>query len=745
MRGSTATGYLVNDTGFFESVAAKLSWCVRAFGDPSSFDHIALGRTAVVLALALYVFAIGFSLSAQLVRDRTWVVASRRAVMFAGGSTLLAALCLITSFVKGDYHLKYVHHYSERALPLPFKISGLWAGLDGSILFWSMLVGLLAAIVAFTYRKDENHPVARRMEPNVYVVLSVVQLFFLIVIAFVADPFQTLQESMPAEQFMARFPDGDPTDGAGLNPQLVSYWMQIHPPCLYIGFVIYTVPFAFGMAALITGEQGAFWVQKTRRWMLAGWLFNTCGIILGGLWAYEVLGWGGYWAWDPVENASFLPWFTATAFLHMIMLQERRDMARNWNVILVWLTFISTLVGTWLTRSGVVSSVHAFASGEVGHWFLGFMLLVVVVGAGLIASRFFDFSGRAKVEAFFSRECVFVINNMILVGLALAIFLTTMAPKFTLELFGQATTASIPFYNLVMTPGFIIMLFLTAIGPAMGWVRTSPKTLVRNLGWPALVAIPVAAGIQWSAHAIRAGEDGNLPFAAQLYPTAFVNYAGALIFCALSWEVIRTIRSRVQRRDEGLVAAFAMLLTKNNRRYGGYIVHIGLATLAIGIVNSSMFKVKHEKVRLSPADVEGSDMPSRHRLGAYELVFETFHAVQPTDDMELPYQSNEATIVVYETDGEARGAEVARLVPEIRLYPTTKFRREPQRVSEPAIHRGLTQDSYVFFQAVEGNIFQFDFHRNPLMGLIWVGWMTMIAGALWAALPMGRRRVGLTN
>lgn len=737
---------------FTEMVSEKLEWLGGALSNPGQLDYIDFARAAVVLALGLQGLVVFFSIGGQAVRDRRWVLAARGATMVTAFALTVACANLIYAFLIQDYSVKYVYSASEESLPTWFKVTGLWARLEGSILFWALLTSFVAAIVAFGYRKEQNHPVARRMEPNVYLVLAIVQIFFLFVVTFVADPFARLFES---EAFAARLAStGLPTEGQGLNPQLVNYWMTIHPPTLYIGFVAYTVPFAFGVASLLTGEQGSYWVKKTRRWMMIGWLFNTAGVIMGGLWAYEMLGWGGYWAWDPVENASLLPWFTATAFLHSVMIQERREMLKAWNVILVTATFVLTLTGTYLTRSGIIASVHAFAEGPVGNYFLWFLLSVAIVTLLLIAINASRLRSPHQIESFLSRESFFVVNNMVLVALATGLLVLTLWPVMSREFMDQMQTVQVPVYNLVMNPFFIVMLFLTAVGPCMGWIKTSRKNLGPNLIVPAALAIPIAAGFQTWAVTIRG--DNVLSWDEQLYPTFIVNYLAAFMLVSLPWEFSRAVLSRRRRTsDRNLLHSTIKLVTLNNRRYGGYLVHIGLAVLAIGIVNSGMFREKHEVVLTSG---------EAHDIGPYRVELVEPLAIEKRGD-DQPYLSKRLAVnVAY--DGEDLGT----IEPETRVFEATS-ERSFQILRQPLILRGFSHDFYIYYHSVipdfnrertliaavhgeDGALraealsklqYKISLFRVPLMSFLWFGWIIMMMGGVWAALPMGRKRVGLTD
>ncbi|MBI4577564.1 MAG: heme lyase CcmF/NrfE family subunit [Planctomycetes bacterium] len=681
----------------------------------SALVRVSLGLAGSTLVLA----ALGLAR-----RDRRFVLAARRSQVAGAFTGAGAAAALVAAFFQGAYQVQYVFSYSERKLAAPFKLAGLWAGLDGSILFWAAILGLLAGGVAWGFRRDPAVE-ARRLEPWVHLVFAGVQAFFLAVIVLVANPFDPLEpglrQDLGAAGLLLR---GAPADGSGLNPLLENYWMLIHPPSLYLGFILYTVPFAFGLAALASGDLGGWWIRKTRRWTLVAWLLNTNGVVLGGLWAYEVLGWGGYWAWDPVENSSLLPWLTGTAFLHSVMIQERRDMLKVWNAALVCLTFFLSLFGTYLTRSGIVSSVHAFASGPVGDCFLGFLLLVLGVSLFLVFYRLPLLGAGDRIDSLLSREAIFLLNNLVLLAIAGAVVVLTLWPKISAELLRQSVSVQVPVYNLVCTPFFVLLLALTALGPGMAWIRTSPSRLRKNLLGPAAVALPLAGLTQWVAYGAIRGGDGEDPvgWAQHLYPGLAVNFLGWLIIGSLAWEVARTAAARGGGLD-GLLR----LVVLNSRRYGGYVVHVGLALLAIGVVNSSLYRVV-EEVRVREAEPV--------RVGPYDL--------EVKGSEEGPVSAYHSTRVRVEL--RRAGQLVALLEPEKRLYPPTGYRVQEQTTTEVSIARRAGEDFYVYFdRPAEGGGFIFTVFRNPLINLVWLGWLTMIAGGIFAALPMGRSRVGLAG
>ncbi len=708
-----------------------------------NFDYIDFGRAMERVSLGLTLLVIVLSLIAIRAKDRRFILAARHGMIAGGIAITLAAACLVAAFFDGVYGIEYVFSYSESKLDPQYKFAGLWAGLDGSILFWAMILGVVGAIVAWSFRKRGMDPSGRRLEPYVYIVYACVQLFFLAVICIESDPFTEVSAGLVA---MLQERQGAlegalvrgwlPTDGRGLNPLLENYWMTFHPPSVYLGFILYTVPFAFGMAALIAGEFSSYWIRTTRVWTLVAWLFNTNGIILGGLWAYEVLGWGGYWAWDPVENASFLPWLTGTAFVHSVMIQERRDMMRVWNSLLIAMTFILSIFGTYLTRSGIVSSVHAFASGVIGDWFLMFLLALIAVSLFFLFYRMRDLRSPNTVDSVFSREGVFLLNNMVLVAIAGAIVVLTLWPKISMEFLDRPISVNVPVYNLVCTPFFALLLFLTAIGPNTAWVRTSLSRLVRNLAGPAILAVPLAAGTQYLAYAVVRGEAANLddPIAsmAHFYPGFVIIFLGWWIVTALGWEVLRTVNAhdRIRRtggRGGSWISSFLRVGLKNNRRYGGYLVHVGLAVLAIGVAASSIYSVTDE-VSVAEGDTA--------TVGPYEMTVTGLQRDVPVS----AYFSTKVHLSVAQN-----GTEVATLDPERRFYPATGFRTEEQPTTEVKIKRFFLEDFYVYFEPDQGGKYIFTIFRKPLISMIWLGWILMLAGGLFAAVPIGKRKVGLAT
>ncbi len=390
----------------------------------------------------------------------------------------VASAVMVNAFLTDDFSIKYVAHYSDSIQPLFYKITSYWGGLDGSIMFWVFLLSIFGSTAVYVNR--ERH---RELIPYVVAIISTVQMFFLYLMVVHKNPFTTFLTPPPA-------------DGKGLNPLLQNYWMVIHPPSLYTGFVGMTIPYAFGMAALITGHLDDAWLRAVRRWTMVAWLFLTFGLTLGMIWAYEELGWGGFWGWDPVENAGLLPWFTATAFLNSVMVQERRSMLRVWNVTLVIVTFFLTIFGTFMTRSGVVQSVHAFGEDRTLAWlFAAFMVAIVTFSFGWVIYRLPLLRARNDLDSWISREAAFLVNNWILLFSAFFILFATMFPTLSEAITKTRLTVAAPFYNKWMTPIGLILLFLTGVGPLLGWRKSTLRNLRNQFLWPVVAALVVLAGL----------------------------------------------------------------------------------------------------------------------------------------------------------------------------------------------------------------------------------------------------------
>src|SRR5438552_10730479 len=432
-----------------------------------------IGSFALLLALALSAYSFLAGLLALLrpgAGSERLGETARRAGIAAFAVVLLAAVVLVIAAFQDDFSIAYIFHHSNRDLPAPYKFATLWSGQEGSLLFWSLLLSAYGLVLRLRHKTDS------RLFAHASVIIAAVQVFFLLLLNFAAHPFAIMQGSLPE-------------DGNGLNPLLQYPEMVIHPPMLYLGYVGFTVPFAFALGALIMRYPGEKWIHITRRWTMVTWGLLTCGIFLGAHWAYSVLGWGGYWGWDPVENASFLPWLTGTAFLHSVMMQEKRGMMKVWNVWLVFITFLLCILGTFLTRSGVVSSVHAFAQSSIGTWFVAFLSLIILVCFGAYLKNRDYLKSENQLDSIVSRESSFLFNNLILLVSCVAILSGTLFPVFSEWITGDRISVGAPFFNKVNIPIGLLLLFLTGVGPLLAWRKTSTESLKRNFGWPLAIGV----------------------------------------------------------------------------------------------------------------------------------------------------------------------------------------------------------------------------------------------------------------
>src|SRR5450631_526968 len=434
-----------------------------------------IGSFALLLALALstYSFLAGvLALARPGPGSERLGETARRAGIATFGVVLLAAVVLVISAFQNDFSIAYIYHHSNRDLPAPYKFATLWSGQEGSLLFWSLLLSAYGLVLRLRHKTDA------RLFAYASAIIAAVQIFFLLLLNFAAHPFALMQGELPA-------------DGAGLNPLLQYPEMVIHPPMLYLGYVGFTVPFAFALGALAMRYPGEKWIHITRRWTMVTWGFLTCGIFLGAHWAYSVLGWGGYWGWDPVENASLMPWLTGTAFLHSVMMQEKRGMLKTWNMWLIFSTFMLSIFGTFLTRSGVVSSVHAFAQSSIGDWFVGFLAIIFATCLFFYVKNRSHLRSEHKLESLVSRESSFLFNNLLLLVACFTVLWGTLFPILSEWVVGHKVTVGPPFFNRVNIPVALLLLLLTALGPLLAWRRTSLESIKRNFLWPALGALAI--------------------------------------------------------------------------------------------------------------------------------------------------------------------------------------------------------------------------------------------------------------
>jgi cytochrome c-type biogenesis protein CcmF len=644
-----------------------------------------LGRLAVCLALLCALVSVIVSVRGALTRRGDLIRAGEHAAYAVFGLVALAVVLLLRALLSHDFSLEYVAAYSSSTLPTNYVFAALWGGQKGSLLFWSFMLSLFATIVQLQNRERN-----RELMPWVTATMMTVAVFFLGLVTFITDPF----ERLPTPAF----------EGADLNPLLQNYWMMIHPPSLYTGYVSASVPFAFAIAALATGRLGDQWVRSTRRWALFSWFFLSLGNLFGAMWAYEVLGWGGYWAWDPVENAAFMPWLVSTAYLHSVMIQEKKDMLRVWNMVLVLLTFSLTIFGTFLTRSGVISSVHSFTQSGLGPFFIGFLLLVLLTAGGLVVYRLPELRTAGTIESFFSRESAFLFNNLILVGIAFAVFWGTVFPVLSEWVRGVKITVGPPFFNRVNAPLGLVLLILMGIGPVIAWRRATPRNLWRAFAFP--VGSALVAGAVLLVGGIPVG-------GAWLAFTAGVFALGTIV-----QEFWRGVRARQAMLHESAPRALGRLVGKNRRRYGGYIIHVGIVSIFVGIAASSVFRVEAQQTMKV-----GDEM----RVGRYTLRYDRI------DSQENGHVARTAAVLPVFVDGR----QIDTLMPEKRFYKKPK-----QPTTEVANRSTLREDLYVVLGSYDPQteLVTIQAYVNPLVVWIWLGGLILALGTAVAVWPTAAER-----
>src|SRR5262245_21718511 len=558
------------------------------------------GTLCLYLALAASGWAVVASYNGGRAGLGELVLSAERAVYATWCFVALAVLSLEYCIFTDQFDLEYVASYSNRALPSLYKITALWGGQAGSLLFWEFILVTYASLIVLTNRR-QNRPLL----PYVVTTVSIVSTFFLGLVNFMARPFRRLAFT--------------PEDGNGLNPQLQNVFMPIHPPCLYLGYVGLTLPFAFAMAALATGRLDDTWFRTTRRWTILSWFFLGTGILLGGWWAYVELGWGGYWAWDPVENASLIPWLTCTAFLHSVMIEERKKMLRVLNLALVIMSFLLSILGTFITRSGVISSVHSFTKSDIGPVFAGFLGLSVLVSVGLLLYRLPDLKSEHRLDSFVSRESTFLFNNLILVGAAFAVLWGTLFPILSEAVRGVKITVGPPFFNQIMVPIAFALVTLAGICPVIAWRRASARKLIDK------IQIPFWSLVGGVAALLLAG-------VRDVY--ALVSFALAIfVITTTVMEFYWGTRSRQRVAGQTFGRALLSLVDRNKRRYGGFVVHLGFILIVIGVTGSSVFRQEATaslkrgeslavgRYRMVLEDMEARDSPNAEFMGARLAIF----------------------------------------------------------------------------------------------------------------------------
>ena len=640
-----------------------------------------LGQGALVVGIVLAGYgAIAAAAGAQSGRPAL-IESAQRAALAVFALVTACFLLLAYAFLTFDFSVRYVAHQTTLSTPFYYRVTAVWGALEGSILLWAWMLTLYTLIVVLRHRGE------RDLYPWALSVMLGIIAFFLLVMTLPAPPFERLTPV--------------PADGRGLNPLLEDTGMITHPVALYLGFTGFTVPFAFAMAALVTGRVGDAWIRTTRRWTIVAWYFLSLGLLIGGWWSYHVLGWGGYWAWDPVENAAFMPWLTGTALLHSAMIQERRRMLKLWNISLVILTFGLTIFGTFLTRSGVIASVHAFSQGSIGAFFLAFLGLVLLVAFGGLAWRWERLTAQGELDSILSRESAFLLNNVFLVAAAFTVFFGTVFPLLSEAIRGVKVSVGAPFFNQVNVPLFLSLIFLMGVGPLIAWRRASIDNLKRNfLG-------PIAIGLVAAAVLHLVGVRSTL---------AVLTLALALFAAAtIGLDVLRGTRARL-RAGAGLARAVTGLLLRHNRRYGGFGIHLGILLVALGVTGSQAWSVQTEATLTRGQAVE---------VAGYRFRFEGLSATQ---------ESTHARVVGTFTVSHGRGEPIV-------MRPSKKFYRQEQAPIAGVDYRmGLTEDLYLVLGdfARDGSAATVKVLVNRLVSWIWIGGLVLTLGALLAIVPDDR-------
>ncbi len=658
---------------------------------------IVLGELALWIALPVAIWGMVFAFVGGKHGRGDLVLSAERSVYAVFALLVTASAGIVVAFLTNRYDYLYVASYSNRALDTFYKASGLWAGQRGSLLFWVVLVAFFSSIAVFTNKRKN-----REFMPYVTGVLLTIITFFIVVLLFAdVNPFEKLGFT--------------PADGQGLNPQLQNYWMTIHPPTLYLGFTSFSIPFAFAMSALLSGRLDSRWIVVTRRWTLLSWFFLANGIIFGMRWAYEELGWGGYWFWDPVENASLLPWLTATAFLHSVMIQEKRGMLKVWNMGLVTLTFALTIFATFLTRSGLIESVHSFAQNtKISFIFLGFLATIIGVGTVLIIHRYPQLKSENEIQSFVSRESAFLFNNLILLAVTFAIMWGILLPLLSEGLTGEAIQVGAPFFNRVNIPLGMALLVLVGIGPVIAWRRASKRNLIRNFTIPLLVGMTV-----FGIFAIRGSR----------HWMSLVTFGiSAFVMTVIVVEFFKGTRARARIEGEGIPRAFVHLVARNRRRWGGYVVHVGMVMIFTAFAGNS-FNVEVIQT-LDPGQSITLSSPLGHD---YTL---TYEGLSSSRGQNMVWQA----VALMSID--RNGRRVGSLMTEKRMYETS-----PSPMTEVGIFSTPFEDVYVILANAEDLIAgayennpaaqraTFEFQINLLVGWIWYGGLMLTFGSLIAMWP----------
>jgi cytochrome c-type biogenesis protein CcmF len=644
-----------------------------------------IGSFTLLLGLALAVYSFVAGALALYRKDDRLGETARRAGIACWAAVTIASIALVLAAFGNDFSVAYILHHSNRDLPIAYKFAALWSGQEGSLLLWAWLLSTYGLVMRLRYKVDPQ------LTAYASAIVAAVQVFFLLLVNFAAHPFGLVSGTIPP-------------DGNGLNPLLQYPEMVIHPPLLYLGYVGVTAPFAFALGALIMKYPGEKWIHITRRWTMVAWLFLTIGIFLGAHWAYAVLGWGGYWGWDPVENASILPWLTMTAFLHSVMMQEKRGMMKMWNVWLIFITFLLAIFGTFLTRSGVVSSVHAFAQSGIGIWFVWFLAIAFATCVFFFVRNRETLKSEHRLDSLISRESSFLFNNLVLLVACFAVLWGTLFPVLSEWVTGSKVTVGPPFFNRVNVPIGLFLIFLTGIGPLLAWRQTSWDSLRRNFLWPTIIG--VATAIALIAGGMRPWQDS-----AYFYSLMALSLS-ALVTATIVGEFWRGGRVLARQQHINVFSGMVQITRRNTRRYGGYIVHFGMVLIVIGFAGLPFNLDKEQEMGFG----------DKMQIGSYTLVCQSY-----TQDDTPNYGSEWAVLDVYKN-----GKKIDTMFPERRFYKASE-----QTSTIVANRSRPNEDLYLVYTGKNPDTGKpiIKAHVNPLVMWIWLGVVVTGFGTVLALIP----------
>ncbi len=659
------------------------------------------GYGVLVISLLVSIYGVLAAVYGARKNHTGWIESARLAMMLTFPLISLAALSLVILLVNGNYEVEFVASVTSESMPLYLRVTALWGGQSGSLVFWSWLMSLFATAVALRrWTRD------REFLPWVIVVSLITLAFFLILVIFFENPFNRLWILPSGSVVQSMFsPPGSRLYlegvGRGLNPLLRHPGMIIHPPMLYLGFVAFVIPYAFAIAALVTRRTDDRWIRITRRWTLVAWLFLSLGLILGGRWAYDVLGWGGYWGWDPVEISAFMPWLTGTAFLHSVMIQEKRGMLKHWNMVLIILTYSLVIFGTFLTRSGVLSSVHAFAQSAIGPLFFGFIGMTFVTSLSLLLRRWDELRSETRMTSVLSREALFLLNNLLFIGILIVCFWGVIFPLISELVTGQKVTVGPPFYERATAPLFAGLLLLMGIAPLAAWRHSTAKTLGRSIWKPFLFSllVPVIA--------IIAGLSN---------PAALVGFwLCGFVSSVTLYEFWRGALARHRNSGENLPVALGHLAARNRRRYGGYVIHLGVVLMALGIIGIELFQTETQGTIARGESIN---------LGKYTVTYSSLAEFTTPDGRQIA-----RAVVDVAKNGKGIG----------ELYPRRDYYFESQQpMTIPGVRSTMEDDLYVLlvdWQPISSQSATFKIYHNPLVNWLWLGGLVFIFGTMIAAWP----------